>query len=126
MVGVRGMAFVIDEPEAAGGANEGPTPVEYLLGALAGCMSITARAAAKELGIQIFSLGIGIEGDLDPARFLGQPTQSRSGYREIRAVITADTSADAETRQRWLRMIEARCPVGDNLQNPTPVKITMS
>ena len=43
-------ALVADEPVALGGTGGGPTPYEYLLGALSGCMAMTLRMYADRKG----------------------------------------------------------------------------
>ena len=42
----RAHTFVADEPGPLGGTDAGPTPYEYLLGALASCMAMTLRMYA--------------------------------------------------------------------------------
>ncbi|MBQ8670843.1 MAG: OsmC family protein [Oscillospiraceae bacterium] len=122
-VNARGLEFVIDEPVNAGGTNLGPNPVEYLLGALAGCMSITARLVAKQMGIAVNHLSIDLEGDLDTAKFMGRSAQGRSGYSEIRLTVNADLEATPQQKLEWMKAVKARCPVSDNIGNATPVQI---
>ena len=40
---VRDFGFTIAEPEKIGGQNEGPTPMEYVIGALNGCLGIVVK-----------------------------------------------------------------------------------
>jgi len=123
-VSTRGFEFVVDEPESLGGANAGPNPVEYVLGALAGCLNVTAHVVAREMDLDVRDLEIAIEGDLNPATFMGKREDGRAGYQEIRVAVTADADADAETIDAWLAAVEARCPVSDNLRNATPLALS--
>ncbi|ELZ93051.1 OsmC family protein [Haloferax sulfurifontis] len=123
-VSVRDFEFVVDEPESLGGANAGPNPVEYVLGALAGCLNVTAHVVAREMDLDVRDLEIAIEGDLDPAKFMGKRDDARAGYEEIRVAVTADVDADAETIGAWLSAVEARCPVSDNLSTATPLALS--
>ena len=47
---MRNHFVVLDEPVKAGGGDTGPTPVEYLLTAIGGCVSITLRMYAERKG----------------------------------------------------------------------------
>lgn len=125
VVEVRGFKMVIDEPESLGGTNDGANPVEYLLAALAGCLNVVGHIVAKEMGFNLRGIELELEGDLDPAKFSGKDTDERAGYKEIRVRIKPDADADEETLKKWLEAIESRCPVSDNIANPTPVKITL-
>lgn len=128
----RHFEFVIDEPESLGGTDEGPNPVEYLLGSLGGCLSIVGRVVAGEMDIDVVDLAIDLEGDLDPAKFQGADVDSRAGFQEIRASIQAELrSQDGEpvsddTRAAWLDQVEQRCPVSDNLGFETPITVELS
>ena len=122
----RDFDFIIDEPVNAGGTYEGPTPVEYLIGSLSGCMAVVCNMVAKEMGIEVNNLRFHIEGDLDTDRFMGRDVpDKRSGYREIRVRIDADMNCDAATKFAWLKQVKLRCPVSDNISNPTQVKIKL-
>ncbi len=117
--------IVIDEPQSMGGTNEGPNPVQYLLAALAGCLNVLCHLIANELSFTLKSLQIELEGDLDPARLYGKSMETRAGYSEIRVTIKPEADTDASTLERWLKTVESRCPVSDNIANATPVKIQL-
>ncbi|WP_410765577.1 OsmC family protein [Haloferax sp. DFSO60] len=123
-VSTRNFEFVIDEPENFGGTDEGPNPLEYLLGALTGCLNITGHFVAREMGLEVNGLEINIEGDLNPAKFMGMSGDSRAGYEVVRVEVIADVDADDETIEAWLEATEARCPVTDNLNHGTPFEFT--
>jgi len=124
-VSVRGFNFIVDEPENAGGENLGPTPVEYLLGALAGCMGVVCNKVAKEMNITLNHVSFEIEGDLDTDKFMGKDMEKRSGYTEIRVKINADLNCDTQAKFQWLKAVKERCPVSDNLSNITPIKVKL-
>ncbi|WP_168199829.1 OsmC family protein [Citricoccus sp. SGAir0253] len=50
-VAIRGFAFTVDEPEAIGGRDEAPTPMEYLAGAVDACITVTIDQAAARRGL---------------------------------------------------------------------------
>ena len=117
--------MTIDEPESLGGTNDGANPVQYLLAALAGCLNVMGHIVAKEMNINLKCLEIHLDGDLDPAKLFGQSNENRAGYSEIRVTVKPDTDADKATLEKWLETVEERCPVSDNLKNPTPVIIKL-
>ncbi|MCY1157088.1 MAG: OsmC family peroxiredoxin [Citricoccus sp.] len=52
-VAVREFAFTVDEPEAIGGRNEAPTPMEYLAGAVDACLTVTIDQTAARRGLDL-------------------------------------------------------------------------
>ena len=125
VVKARNFQIVIDEPAELGGTNDGPNPVEYVLGAFAGCLNVMAHVVAKELNMTLRGIKIDISGPLNPARLFGQSFEERAGFKEISVVLKPDTDADDATLEKWVHAIEDRCPVSDNLQHPTPVSISI-
>ncbi len=121
----RGFTFNVDEPAELGGTNTGPNPVEYVIGAYAGCLNVVGHMIAKEMGFELDSLKIHVEGSLDPAGFLGKDPNVRSGYQEIRVTYDVKSAASQETLNQWMEAVSKRCPVGDNLKNPTPIKTSL-
>lgn len=126
IVEARGFKIIIDEPENLGGKDEGPNPVEFVLAALSGCLNVVGHLVAKEMGMTLRGLEISAEGELDPAKFMGQPTENRTGYHIIRVSVKPDADADPETLEKWLQAVESRCPVSDNLANATPLQVVLS
>ena len=125
VVEARNFKIVVDEPKNLGGTNDGPNPVEYVLAAFAGCLNVVGHLVAQEMGFSLKGMEINMEGDLDPAKFMGKETEERAGYKEIRVSLKPDSDADEETLQKWLTSVKARCPVSDNLANATPVKVVL-
>jgi len=123
LVKVRDFEIIVDEPLEIGGSNEGPNPLEYLLIALAGCLNVTFRWIAAARGVNIHSLEFMLEGKLNPKKFNGIPTEERAGYKEITATLRVKSDAPKEVLEDILREAKKRCPVSDNLMEPTPLKI---
>lgn len=121
----RHFQLIVDEPEELGGTDQAANPVEFLLAAYAGCLNVMGHIVAKELEINLRSLEIDIEGDLDPSKVFGKPTVNRPGYQEIRVRLTPDSDATPEQLEIWTETVESRCPVNDNLLNPTPVSLVV-
>lgn len=58
---VRDIQFCIDEPEARGGTNQGPSPTETLLASLLGCTNVITHKVAKKHQVDIRNMKIRLE-----------------------------------------------------------------
>jgi uncharacterized OsmC-like protein len=125
-VEAREFEMTVDEPENIGGTNEGPNPLEYLIGGQAGCLSATGHQVADDMGLDLDGVEIEIAGEFDPAKFMGESTDDRAGFHDVTVTIEADTDADDETLQQWAEQTEERCPVTDNVQNSTPMDMSVA
>ncbi|HLV13756.1 MAG TPA: OsmC family protein [Xanthomarina sp.] len=119
----RNFKLVIDEPEDLGGTDENANPVEYILAGLAGCVNVVGHLVAKELGFTINTLKIEAEGTINPNKLFGTSNAERAGFKEISLKLIPETEASIETLVAWLKIVQERCPVKDNLLNATPVSL---
>lgn len=110
----------IDEPEALGGTNTGPNPVELLLSALGGCLVVLVNAFAPAHGVEVNDVSVDVEGDLDPDGFQGL-SDVRPGFSEIRYKLNIDSPSPTEKVQELTEHILRACPVKDTLAG-VPVK----
>ena len=110
-----------DEPPVLLGQDYAPNPAEYVLHALAACLTTSLVYHAAARGIRIQSVESRLEGSLDLRGFLGLSDTARRGYQEIRAhfVVQADASPEE------LQEITKFSPVYDIISNPVPVEITI-
>lgn len=120
----RTQPFVLDaaEPPVLLGEDQGPNPVEYVLHALAACLTTSLVYHAAALGIRIESVESQLEGDLDLRGFLGLSQNVRKGYQGIRARFTITSDADP----KQLEELTAFSPVHDIIANPVPVSISVT
>lgn len=123
IVKARQFEFAVDEPEDLGGKDEAPNPVEYIMGALAGCLNVMAHVVAGEMKFELKSLKIDIVGDLNPARLFGLSYDERAGFKALEVTLKPEADVDAETLKTWAEAMENRCPVSDNLKHETPVVV---
>jgi uncharacterized OsmC-like protein len=121
----RQFLHTIDEPAALGGADDGANPVEFILAGYAGCLNVVTNLIAKELNIPISNLKINVTGNLNPAKFLGLDDTERAGFKNLEATIEVDSPASEEQIALLLKTVEERCPVNDNLSNPTPISVSI-
>ncbi len=122
---IRDHHVIIDQPKEAGGTNTGPTPLEYFLFSIAGCVLSIARIVATQKKITLRGMSVNIEGDIDVARLLGKPTDSRAGFQEIRMNATLDADLTLDEKKEFLKEVEERCPVAENIKEATTVELVV-
>lgn len=115
----------MDEPEALGGRNGAPNPLDYILAAHGGCLNFMTFFIANEMGIPVDGTEINIVGKLDPSKFAGIDMSVRAGYQEITIEIKVKSNASPGEIATLLNSVEERCPVSDNITHVTPVTISM-
>ena len=123
---VHGHKMVVDQPANAGGTDAGPTPLDYLFAAHAGCLGTVARIIAMQKKLPVRGIRISVEGDINTDGLLGKPTDDPIGFKEIRVTADVDGDLTKEEKETLLHDADRRCPVSFNLQNSTPVKITVA
>lgn len=123
----RAQAFVLDndEPAVLLGEDNGANPVEFVLHALAGCLTTSLVYHAAARGIRIEEVESKFEGDLDLRGFLGLSDQVRNGYENIRVTFRIKADAPEETLQELCELAQQRSPVFDTLTRPVPVSVKL-
>ena len=114
-----------DEPPVLLGENRAPNTVEYVLHALAACLTGTIVYHAAARGIALDGLETTIDGDLDLHGFLGLDGNVRPGYEQIRVTITATGDFD-DNQLAELASLTRYSPVRDIVSNPVPVAIDVT
>ena len=104
---------------------EGPSPLEYVLAGYAGCINAVGKIIAKEHGIVLKSLQVELSAKLSLDKYQGKISNERSGFSSIEVIVKPTSDASLEQLKDWLIEIENRCPVQDNLVNPTPVSVVL-
>jgi uncharacterized OsmC-like protein len=117
----QAFSLVNDEPEILLSADKAPNPVEYVLHALAGCLTTSLIYHAAARGIAIRSVTTRFEGDLDLRGFLGISRDVRRGFQAIRVVFDIDADCDAAGKEELMAMAQAYSPVFDIVSNGLPV-----
>jgi uncharacterized OsmC-like protein len=113
-----------DHPEVLVGTDHGPTPVEYLLHAIAACLTAGIANIAAARGVDLTKVTSTVEGDIDLLGILGLSDGSvRNGYEQIRVTLHLEGDADDETLRRVVEQSRRRSAVYDVLTNATPVVI---
>jgi len=115
--------FTNGEPPVLLGNNEGANPVEYLLHALAGCVTTTFILHAMARGIMILELSTELEGDMDLQGLLGLDESVSPGYEEIRIRMNVKANCSDEELDDLLSYSKQHSPVCNTVCRPVPVKI---
>jgi uncharacterized OsmC-like protein len=119
--GIDERHFTVDagEPPVLLGKDEAPNPVEYLLHALAACLTSAIVYKAAAHGIAVESIESTLEGDMDARNFLELSDDQRTGYQNIRA--TFKVKADASPEK--IKELAEFSPVFDTVTRGTPVSL---
>jgi uncharacterized OsmC-like protein len=116
-------SFVNGEPPVLLGANEGANPVEFLLHALAGCVTTTLVVHATARGIQINSIATRLEGDIDLQGFLGLDPSVSPSYDKIRVQMEVDADCSDEALEELMAYAAAHSPVCQTIARPVSVSV---
>jgi len=115
----RRFSVAADEPPVLLGTDSAPNPVEFLLHALAACLTSSIVYKAAVNGIRIESIESYFEGDLDALRFLELSDEGRFGYQEIRAIFRVVADAPSDKLVEFAEF----SPILDVVRNGVPVTI---
>jgi uncharacterized OsmC-like protein len=113
-----------DHPAVLVGQDNAPTPVEYLLPALASCLTSGVANIAAARGVRLTKVTSTVEGDIDLLGILGlSDGAARNGYEGIKVTFHIEGDADDETLRGIVEQSRRRSAVYDVLTNPTPVVV---
>jgi uncharacterized OsmC-like protein len=113
-----------DHPAVLVGDDNAPSPVEYLLHAIAACLTAGVANVAAVRGVELTKVTSTVQGDIDLLGILGLSDGSvRNGYEQIKVSFHIDGDADEETLRRIVEQSRKRSAVYDVLTNGTPVHV---
>jgi uncharacterized OsmC-like protein len=124
----RDLAFRLDgdHPKVLVGSDQGPTPVEYLLHALATCLTAGIANIAAARGIDLEEVESTVEGDIDLQGILGISDEVRNGYQGIRVAFRVKGDASDEELAGLVSRSRARSAVFDVLTQGVPVDVEVA
>ncbi len=116
--------FDADHPPVLVGKDNGPTPVEFVLHALAACLTAGIANIAAARGVNLTEVSSTVEGDIDLLGILGlgQDDEVRNGYEQIRVSFTL-RGDDPEKLRKVVEQSRSRSAVFDIVTNGVPVSI---
>ena len=104
------------------GADKGPTPVEYLLHALAACLTAGVANIAAARGVNLTEVTSTVEGDIDLLGILGLSRDVRNGYQQIKVTFNLKGD-DPDKLRQVVEQSRQRSAVYDVITNGVPVSI---
>jgi len=118
--------YEADHPSVLVGTGKGPTPVEFLLHAIAACLTAGVVNVASARGITLHRVESTVEGDIDLLGIFGMSDEVRNGYREIRVQFTIEGDAPAEQLRAIVQQSRDRSAVYDVLTNGSRVAVDVT
>jgi len=120
---VEPFEFTNGEPPVLLGNNEGANPVEFLLHALAGCVTTTTVLHAAARGIRIERLATELVGRMDLQGLLGLDDSVPVGYESITIRMDIEADCSDEELDDLIGFAERHSPVCNTVCHPVPVKL---
>lgn len=115
-----------DHPAVLVGQDRAPLPVEFLLHALASCITGGIANIAAARGVRLTEVESTLEGDINLLGILGLSDDVRNGYQGIRASFSIKGDAPPETLQEIVAQSRARSAVFDVLTRGVPVSMSVN
>jgi uncharacterized OsmC-like protein len=118
--------FEADHPEIFASQDNGVTPVEYVLVALASCLTAGVAAVAQNREIQLRSVEATLEGSMDVRGILGADSDVRNGFSDIKVSYTIDADASPDDIKALVAQSQKRSAVYDIITNPTNITVEVN
>ena len=118
----RPFTFDADHPAVLVGQDNGPTPVEFLLHALAACLTAGIANIAAARGVNLDSVESTVEGDIDLLGILGLSNEVRNGYQHVKVSFRL-RGDEPEKLAAVVEQSRKRSAVFDVLTNGVPIDI---
>ena len=115
--------FVADEPRSVGGGGAGPTPYDYLLGALGACTAMTLHMYANRKGWPLEAAVVRLRNARSYAEDCEQCETRAVGVRHLDRQVELRGPLSDEQRQRLLAIAD-RCPVKQTLDKGIAIRTT--
>jgi uncharacterized OsmC-like protein len=114
-----------DHPQILCGDDAAPAPVEWLLHALAACLTAGIANISAARGVTLESVECDIEGDIDLQGILGLSDKVRNGFQAIRVGFRVKGDAPDTKLREIVGQAGARSAVLDVLTSGVPVSLSV-
>ena len=115
-----------DHPAVLCGADTSPTPVEWVLHAIASCLIAGIGNIAAARGIRLSKVEAKLSGDIDLRGILGLSDKVRNGYERLDISFEIEGDATREQLEQVVMQAKARSAVYDIITNGIPVSIDVA
>jgi uncharacterized OsmC-like protein len=124
----RAEAFEIEagEPAILLGTDTGANPAEYLLHALAACLTTTIVYIASARKVKLTSVESTLTGDMDVRGCLGVDEEPRNGFERIGVSFRISGETSDEKLREVVERAKARSAVYDMVTNGVPVAVDVA
>jgi uncharacterized OsmC-like protein len=121
-------AFTIDadHPEVFASEDNGATPTEIVLAALASCLTAGVATVASNRGVQLRSVSATVTGTMDLQGILGIDGDVRNGFDTIKAIFDIDADATPADLEAIVAQSQKRSAVFDIIANPTTITVELA
>lgn len=115
-----------DHPELFASADNGATPIEFVLVGLASCITAGVAAVAQHRGIQLRSVKATLTGQMDLQGILGIDPEVRNGFSSIGVHYDIDADATPDEIEALVAQAQKRSAVFDVVTNPTAISVDVN
>ena len=124
----RGEAFEVDagEPAILLGSDTGPNPAEYLLHALAACLTTSIVYVAAARKVRLRSVESTLTGDMDVRGALGVSDEPRNGFERIGVSFRVTGDAPPEKLREVVDRARQRSAVYDMVTSGVAVAVEVT
>jgi uncharacterized OsmC-like protein len=121
---VQAVEIAVGTHRGVGGRHDAPNPGELLCATLAACQDSTIRMVANLLGVQLSSLAVRVEGDVDLRGCLAVDPSVRVGFQSMRCLtqLGVQPGTDRRTVELLLAAAERSCVVLDTLRHGVEIE----
>ena len=123
---VRNHTFAVGQPASFDTADPAPGAIEYLLSALAGCLTVGFAWRASRRGIEVRNFEVSLRAKSeDILGFLGVEGAGNPGLARVEGTAFVDADADAAVLNEIWDETVARSPVAQTLLRRVDVAVTL-
>ncbi len=119
-------SFDADHPELFASEDNGATPAELALVALASCLTAGVAAVAQRREIQLRSVTATLEAGMDVQGILGIDKDVRTGFDGIKVTFDIDADASPDDIKALVAQSQKLSAVYDIVTNPTNVTVKVN